>query len=286
MQIIQRPLPLDHNLFLFGDDHEGTTLRHDEGWKLLVKMMLSEYAGCSNNFGLDHGDAVDFIPSSDKRWYESEESCKCLDQIEKAIEHRKPIKEILVALLDGNHPMQYHRFGNVTLKICKALGIEYGTYSAHITYLRRSGVPMYRQYATHGFGSIRSNADDTIRQDANKKLSLKRKLKNKFADVVLCTMGHTHKLLIAEPTKELYLNCNQKISQHYTTSHQADEYIPPDHRWYVNTGSFLRLYGKGFSGYAERAGYDPLELGFAIARVRNGVIQGIDKIILETPKEE
>jgi len=36
----------------------------------------------------------------------------------------------------------------------------------------------------------------------------------------------------------------------------------------------------GVSGYAERFGYDPVELGFAIAIVRGGIIQDVRKIII------
>ena len=57
-------------------------------------------------------------------------------------------------------------------------------------------------------------------------------------------------------------------------------YIHPDHRWYCNTGSFLRLYGMGISSYAEIGEYDPVELGFCVARVRDRIIQGIDKVVL------
>ena len=56
------------------------------------------------------------------------------------------------------------------------------------------------------------------------------------------------------------------------------DFIHYDNRWYVNTGSFLRLYGHNVSGYGEAAEYDPIQLGFAVARVRNRKIIGIDKV--------
>lgn len=286
MKIIKKTLPKNHNLFLFGDDHEGTILRHDEGWEQLIDMMNSEYDGCKNNFGVDHGDIIDAIPASDPRWYELTERDKFLHQINKAVENREKIKDKLVLILDGNHPMKYWRLGDATEEICRRLGVPYGTYSAHITYTHKNGAVMYRHYATHGRKNIGSTADDPVRQDANKKLQLKRHLKNKFADCVLETKGHTHKLIICRPTCDLYLNASTKISQHYTKSKQTDTYIPPDLRWYVNTGSFLRLFVLGVSGYAEVAEYDPMELGFAIAKIRDGIIVDIDKVVLETQKNQ
>ena len=282
MELIRKVLPRDHNLFLFGDDHEGNTLRHDEGWEQLVDMMHSEYAGCSNNFGVDHGDIVEAIPASDPRWYAKEEKSFYIDQIQQAVKNRQKIKDLLIAILDGNHPMKYWRFGNATQNICDQLGVRFGTWSCHITYLNKNNAPMYKQFATHGARIFRSSADDPIRQDSNKKLSVKRALKNKFADTVLNSVGHSHGLIICEPQQGLYLNASDKISQHYTKSKPTDDYIPDNLRWYVNTGSFLKLFALGFSGYAERAGYDPIELGFAIASIRDGLIQCIDKIVISS----
>jgi len=284
MRILEKVVPNNFNLFLFGDDHEGTILRHDEGWDMLVDMMQSTYDGCNYNFGVDHGDVVEAIPSDDARWYDVTNSTKVLEQTKAAVNHREKIKKKLVTILDGNHPQKYWRFGAITAQICKDLDVPFGTWSAHITYKTKKGNIILRHFATHGRKFIGSTADDPVRRLSNMKLQLKRHLKEKFADCALMTKGHTHKLLIAEPTKTLYLTGESSIKQHYTSYNPAGGYIHPDHRWYVNTGSFLRLYGLGFDGYAERAGYDPMELGFAVARIRDRQIVGIDKIVLKTPK--
>ena len=42
----------------------------------------------------------------------------------------------------------------------------------------------------------------------------------------------------------------------------------------------MKLYELGVSGYAERFGYDPIELGFVIVRVRDKQIVDIDKIVI------
>ena len=62
---------------------------------------------------------------------------------------------------------------------------------------------------------------------------------------------------------------------------ETDEHIPRHLRWYCNTGSFLGTYGPdGISGYAERFGYDPVELGYLIAEIRDGIIKDIKKVII------
>jgi len=40
----------------------------------------------------------------------------------------------------------------------------------------------------------------------------------------------------------------------------------------------MRLYLEGVSGYAEQAMYDPMEMGFAVARVRNCELIGVDRV--------
>ena len=113
-------------------------------------------------------------------------------------------------------------------------------------------------------------------------LSLKRKLKDKAGDTALMSMGHTHKLIVTPPAKTLFLTDDgESIKQHYTASMSLGEYIHPDHRWYVNTGSFMRLYGDmGFSGYAEIAGYNPIMLGFAVALVRGRKLVGVKEVFI------
>jgi hypothetical protein len=92
---------------------------------------------------------------------------------------------------------------------------------------------------------------------------------------------NTHKLLVAKPKKKLYLTSEDgELKQHYTKSEQTAQYIHPDHRWYINTGSFVRSQMRGISGYAERALYDPLELGYCVAKIRDRKIIGVDKVFV------
>ena len=96
-------------------------------------------------------------------------------------------------------------------------------------------------------------------------------------------MGHTHKIIISPPSEVLYLTDDDKgIKQHHGVP-KNNGYIHPDYRWYVNTGGFLKLYGeivvedddvpmeesKLGSGYAERAMYAPLQLGFCVGLIRD-----------------
>jgi len=279
-------LPLDWNLFLFGDDHIGAALRHDSGWEQLVDMMHSKYDGlpASRNYGVHHGDVIEGILVDDKRYNEFEtKEQNVLAQIYASIKALHPIRKKLLTILNGNHPRKLKNFGRITAHICKELGVFYGTTAVKLTYKDHKDTIQFKHYAFHGNGKISSTADDPERRKTNMRLSLKRKLKNKFGDTLLMSMGHTHKIIITKPTKDLIIiDEGNGHKQGYTgPPTEYNGYVHPDYRWYCNTGAFLKLYGEGFSGYAEVAGYDPIELGFCVAKIRKGQIVGIEKEVLD-----
>jgi len=278
-------LPSNHNLFLFGDDHIGTTLRHDKGFNKLINMMHSEYEGCKNNYGVHHGDFCEAIMIDDKRFHPDTSEITIPDlQLEKAIKLYQPIKHMLLTILEGNHPLKLWRFMAMTQKLCGELGVPFGTWSTKLVVRTSRDQLMYKSFHTHGRKTITSTADDPKRRLVNQRLILKRHLKFKMADTILMCKGHVHKLIICSPETELYMTDDgEKMKQNHTLDDidQTDRYIHPDHRWYVCTGSFLKLYGENVSGYAEIAEYDPIELGFAVARIRNRKLVGVDPVYLD-----
>jgi hypothetical protein len=291
-------MPLDFNLFLVGDDHEGTILRHDKGWNQMVEMANSSYDGLNENrnYVIHHGDFVEAILMDDYRFdLLTSKKAYVLHQLEEAKKNFWPIRKKIIAFLDGNHPQKLHQYGPLTKYFCdKRLERPeiYGTWASHITYLDHKNRVMFKHFATHGAGTINSYAGDVEQVLANIRVILKRRLKNKFGDTLLNSMGHTHKLIIcppigASPEKSLlFLKGSQNgIGQKYTRVEKTDGYIHPDFKWYVNTGSFLKQYadmpeGEEVSGYAERGNYDPIELGFAVALVRGGQLVGIRKEVV------
>jgi hypothetical protein len=204
-----------------------------------------------------------------------------LRQAQAAIERRKDIAPKLLYMLEGNHNRSLWRFGNLTDFICQGLGIEYGTYTTKLTVVTQDNKLMYKLFHTHGSKTITSTADDPKRRKANMELILKRQLRDKAGDCAVMAKGHAHKLLVTEPEKGLYLtDSGGKIKQNYTHWGQTENYIHPDARWYGCTGSMLRLYLDGISGYAEVAEYDPVEIGCLVLIVRDRQIMELRKIVL------
>ena len=282
MRLITKQLPNSHNFFLFGDLHDGSVLSCSKGWSQLLDMMNSEYDGCSNNYGIDMGDMMEAIMVDDPRFSEEKLTEPLpLAQMKRAIELRRPIQDKLITILLGNHERHLWRFGSLTKEVCDNLDVPYGTYTAKVTIRGRNNRLMYKLFVTHGSRTIRSTADDPIRRYANEKLILKRHLKFKAGDCAVMVKAHAHKLLVCEPEAELYLvDDGKKIYQEYTKWGQREPYIHPDLRWYGCSGSFLRLYLPGFSGYAEIGEYDPVDLGFLVLRVRDTLIQALEPVRL------
>lgn len=292
-------VPDDYNLFLYSDDHEGSLMRYAKGWEILCHMINSEWNGIKpeNNKALDHGDITEGILIDDKRY--NPLVAKHVNaglQREQAIKNRRPIQSHLVTILEGNHPWKLWKYEYITPMVCKELGLPYGTWACKVNWTDYHGRLMFKSYHTHGRKGITSTADDPKRRMANRELILKRHLKEKAGDTVLMCKGHTHQLIITRPEPFMYLTDDREnINAGYTKVDHTAEFIHPDLRWYVNTGSFYRLYNTGVrvnlgtdeepyevgvSSYAEVAEYDPVELGFAIAEIRNRQISEIRKIKL------
>jgi len=271
MKLLTKNLPNSHNIFHFGDLHDGSVLSSKHGWNKLLDAMNSEYEGCKDNYGIEGGDDIEAIMVDDKRFSPEKLSEPLpLAQIDEAVKKRHAIKHMMLAKLMGNHERTLWRFGDITEKICDELGVDYGTYTCKLTIRDKDGKPMYKIYETHGYRSITSTADDPKRRRVNMQLILKRQLKFKAGDCAVMIKHHTHKLLVCKPESELYLTDDgKKVKQAYTEYGQHGTYIHPDARWYGNAGSFLKLHGDGLSGYAEIMEYDPVELGWLVLMVRD-----------------
>jgi len=278
MLLLKHAIGRNFNLYLFSDAHAGSTLFYRKGFLKFIDTVKKDPIGVA----IDLGDAIEAIMTDDKRYTDDTAREPIpLKQAKDYIEMIRPIRSKIIVRLLGNHEHKLHRFGNIAQHICSQLDIPYGTFTSKILFTdKKTGALMFKAFVTHGFRSITNQAHDPIQREANMKARLKRLLMEKAGDCMLMAMGHTHKLVVAEPTKKLWLSDDgSQIKQRYT-HHEGDSYIHPDHRYFVNTGSFLKLYGDNVSSYSELAGYDPTELGYIIAEVRKGAIENIQKVIL------
>ncbi len=277
MRILTCKVPRNFNLYLFGDAHSGSSLFYRKGFLKFVDTVKKDKIG----YAIDHADSIEAITTDDKRFTsDTAREPIPLKQAKDYIEMIRPIKQKIIVRLLGNHCHKLHRFGNLSEFISHQLDIPYGTYESKILFMdNKTDKMLFKGFFSHGFRSITNQAYDPIQREANMQVRLKRLLQEKSGDCILMSMGHTHKLIVARPTKKLWLSDDgSEIKQRYT--HHEGEFIHPDNRWVVNTGSFLKLFQEGISGYGSIAGYDPVELGYALVEVRKGEIRDVRKIVL------
>ena len=266
-------------MVLYGDTHIGSPLTHEDGIKETV-----DFINKKNRYAIFMGDGIEGITMDDPR-FDPQDKMISLPSQEKdhLINLVRPIRKKHLTWLIGNHEWRLLKFGNMALDICKDLEIEYGTWSAKLSIYDEHGL-LYRIFVVHGFGSVNSRLPSALRRKTNMKENLKSKLFLLAGDTMIMAMGHSHKLLIYSPEEqiEMCLTGESKLSQHYDLPDPPKEgRIPHESRYYINTGSFLKLYGDNDypqSGYAERMGLTPNELGFVNIKVRDRKVVGVEKI--------
>lgn len=281
-QLIFEVLEPTFDIVLPGDTHEGSVTYHDKGVKKLIEYIQAE----PNRYWAHMGDWIEAITTDDKRyaWNKAEVPIP-LKQAQAAIESFLPIAEKCFCGLLGNHELKLHRFGNLVKDvICSQLKIPYGSYMAHVD-VKHAGKRLFSIMLWHGptRGSLASNAKDYEQRIANMKASLKMKMKYMFSDCAIQACGHFHRLFVVPPTSQLFIySQGTKIKQGYLDGIQTGDYIDPDRRWFVCTGSFAKLYADDDEAisYGEVSGYPPVELGFPVIHVIDGKITGIESRVV------
>ena len=286
MELLTTKVPLDFNYFLCGDAHMGSTFHHAKGWEQFCDHVRSKIDGMvpERNYITEHGDDCDFIDPKDPRFDATQDNQMILQQLEYAKKMRVGIKNHYICKLMGNHCYAKIHFGDLMRAICD--GIErpevYGGWTAKITFLNKRGEFLFKHFATHGRKGISSSADDPKRRRTNKLLALKRLLKNKASgDSILCSRGHTHWCDRLKPETDVYFaDDGTNVTLNKIKPDAQAEYIHPDLRWYVSTGSFYKQYNidAHVTSYAERFDYDPISCGYQLVRVRNGKPESIEPI--------
>lgn len=282
MKRVTRQVPADCTIILTGDTHDGSNLFAREAYQEL----LAEIHDTTGMYLIHMGDACE-SRCTDHRYFElatADPDRLTPDfQVDSVVETHRCVSGKILAWLQGNHEWSLHRYGDLSARIARELQAPYGTYTCRLALNDAHGC-MMKLFLTHGIGcQLTSNAKDLEQQQANMKATLKRRLQNKSGDCVLMACGDTHKLLVVQPAQRLFLAEDDRgtLKSHYVRPGDGQErWIEPDRRWYVNTGSWLKMYQEGVSGYAERFGFDPIELGYARIEIRDRKIHNVEKVVV------
>lgn len=313
MKILEYSVPENYELILFGDSHEGSALQFREGYIETIQYILDG----KNRYCLHMGDEMEAFWIDDPRYRPSVLEKEPLAQQNQVIYDLMPLARDgkLITILYGNHSHKlYPKVGDITEDTCSKLSIQYGGFSCVVRFIDKYGL-QFNGFFTHGRKLIKSVADDPVRNLANLQLQLKQHLKYKMGDCLLMAKAHTHRLIVCDPRSQLYLTTNRiesdrnnwsnlvkydeytesetaevvsrqidefEILQHYTRNPPFGKggYVHPDHRWYANTGSFLRTFSEEVISYSEIGEYDPVELGLVIVEVNDRSITGVRKVVV------
>jgi len=280
MELIHHSLPPDTNLYLSGDWHFGNALQHLNGFREMRERVMED----KKAFLFGMGDVADAITYKDKRYRPETVQGNVIQQYKKAQKELQPIADAkkLLGILEGNHDTKIEDVGSILKEyLCPDLKVPYGNTVSKLLIKNKSGKVQMRVFLTHMIKSINSTADDVRRRKTNMELILKRRLRELAGDSILLAAAHSHRLLVCDPVTVLYLYDDGKdIKQGYFKNADSTRYIHPDHRYYVNTGSFLKNQAIGISSYTERGTFDPVELGYIVARIRDYKLVGCERIVV------
>jgi len=277
-------IPSTYDLYCWGDTHVGNPGLHEEAILHFRRYIKAK----KNRFFVHLGDACEAITLSDKR-YELDmhmgRAGRVMDQIREVVDWFNPIADRGLCFLEGNHEHKLHNTIKITDEICRELNMDNGTYTAKLVLNDIKGL------IWHGAGIVNPRAGDKRQIETNKQIAIKRKLRwLPGGDADWLGMGHIHQLIIHPPDDYLHLiDDGKNLKQVYPSPGRivVDKKrglyrIPEEDRWYFSSGSALRQYLGGVSGYAERAGYPPSEIGCIKISVKNDKLKNIEKVYLGT----
>lgn len=272
-------MPDNFELILFGDAQDGNIACAHEKHKECIDYICAD----QSRYGINMGDTMDAFWCDDHKRYDPT-TCKVspAEQKKNVIADLTPLAKTgrLLTVLKGNHEKALEvKYGDISAEICEALReaskCQYpiaGTYTNKLEFYSASGPLLFKGYFTHGRKSLSSVSPDPHRRRAYLQFRLKRLLEDMAGDCLLMARGHSHIVLVTPPIPTLYLTSEKgKLNQHYTVAGtgKGGSYIPPDHRWYGCTGSFLKSQQLDVETYSEMAEYPPTELGYLKAIIRD-----------------
>lgn len=284
MEIVQCNMKsLDFDVALAGDFHMGAVNCHYG----LIENLIADMA--KGTYLLNMGDNIEAIAPHDKRYAHASTDFrrKLLTSQEQAgafVDLFRPVRKKILAIGDGNHEAKLFNICDFGQVIAKDLDCPYGGYN-YVARFTFKGKLLFKVFISHGAGRLMSQAKDPIQRRANQKSALRRKLENTgISDCIVMAYGHTHQLLVVPPTIDMETNLGtttREVKQRRRNpTIQNAAYISPERRWYLNTGSTLRLYSKPGTrafGYAEMMMLQPADLGWPVMKVRGGRVEEVIK---------
>lgn len=286
MRLLDAQLPPDINIYSFGDTHEEYIGCYEDGINQFVETVHDDPMG-HVIFG---GDAFETQYPTHKyydprtlRKNAEQNPITVGEQIRLSAIKYLPIKDRILAWHIGNHELRVIGVINLGQALLSELDIPhvYAGYSSKVAIKDSKGKKWFKIYTNHGTNMAQSRAGSERQKQTNQAVSLINRLAPLTGDCLVMQMFHTHRLIVVNPLRRLYLvDDGKKIKQKYITTKPSDDYIDPENRFYINGGSFFRSQVVGGDTYAERAMYPPTEMGYAKIIVRDYQVVDVEKVTI------
>lgn len=284
MELISRVMPASYTLVDTSDWHLGNVNAHLGGIKEVIKRVQND----PDCYMVIKGDLLDSILPDDKRYAHCAVNIPTpMASLDLLTELLQPVRGKILAVMLGNHEYKLINTLNVAWELANRLDAPYGGYVCKFISQDEKHRVRHKMFLTHGHGALPAGAKDSIQRRANQESALKRRLEGTgHTDCIYMSMGHTHKLMIVNPTinHEVMLTDNGKqLKQQYRVhSAQNAPYIPAEARWYGCSGSMLKTNtapGIGAISYSEVFMYGPSEMGWLEVDVVDGDVAGVRKVV-------
>ena len=268
----------DYVVYNMSDWHVGSIAFHEEAAKEVVQMVSDEGAFVTFGGDMIEGKKIDsphFNPDGLRHG-----QLNIHDQCDAFIALMKPIADRLLLIGQGNHELYLMKDFDIVKYICDMLGVPecYGHYQS-IVNLNNA----FTSHHYHGRATMLRGAKDPIQKEANQKAWLKNRLHPLYGSAQAHYMSHTHQCMIVPPIEigsMLDGGENAKMRFFKDEPREIDGmiWVPPDARWYVNTGTFRRGGSFGHVDYSEIAGYVPPVIACTKTTVEGNKIANIERL--------
>jgi hypothetical protein len=276
MQIFERRMPNDFNLWCIGDFHIGTVAFAEKPFIRMRDEVKNDKMGFVAGMGdYVEGRAIDHpyfeLATTDLN------TPLAYKQAEVVVKYLDPIRDKILFLLEGNHDRYSKNYiGLVENIMCKELGVPFGTWSCLHKFTFKGGRELVGHF-THGSdrkSPVRSQSPIPARQQINEKLSLINILSSAGFDADFHCCGHYHRMITYSPSQYTDLKLiikNGDLKEQYKALDKED----PFGQYYACTGAWMRQFVNGISTYGERALYRSVSIGCIVYHIRGGKIADV-----------
>ena len=202
---------------------------------------------------IHHGDIIEGITPSDRRFEHGEHTAALLSTIDDAVDKVKEAASSCIGIIQGNHEATPSReIGDIAETISMRSGVTYLSDVTFIEFECPDGT--FTGFFAHGNGTANYRIGEPERKAVNKQIKLRQILQSFNADI--CGMGHLHKSITTAPCAEMRLSMQDMVVK------RRPVVVRPG--WYYATPSMFKTYDQDLThgNYGSRSLFPAVDIGW------------------------